>query len=75
MPAPQTNEGHWVTIPAAAEYYSVDPKTIRRMAFSGELIARRFGPRLIRIWLSHDIRLVGQPLGPFDSFDRGGDSA
>lgn len=57
---PNTHEGgYWGTINDAAEFYSVSPKTIRRMAFRGEIIARRFGPRLIRIWLDDE---AGRPL-------------
>ena len=39
----------WVTIKQAAEYYQLDPKTIRRMIAHGKLKARRIGERSIRV--------------------------
>ncbi|NLP85430.1 helix-turn-helix domain-containing protein [Microbacterium sp. CFH 90308] len=39
----------WVPIPEAAEHYSLSDDTIRRMISRGEIEARRFGPRLIRV--------------------------
>ena len=39
----------WGTIPQAAERLSVSVKTIRRMITAGQIEARRFGPRLIRV--------------------------
>jgi excisionase family DNA binding protein len=39
----------WVTIKQAAEYYQLDPKTIRRMIAHGKLKARRVGERSIRV--------------------------
>jgi excisionase family DNA binding protein len=39
----------WVTIKQAAEYYQLDPKTIRRMIAHGKLQARRVGERSIRV--------------------------
>jgi excisionase family DNA binding protein len=38
-----------VTIKQAAEYYQLDPKTIRRMIAQGKLKARRVGERSIRV--------------------------
>ena len=35
----------WVTIKQAAEYYQLDPKTIRRMIAQGKLKARRVGEK------------------------------
>jgi excisionase family DNA binding protein len=39
----------WVTIKQAAEYYRLDPKTIRRMIARSKLKARRVGERSIRV--------------------------
>jgi excisionase family DNA binding protein len=39
----------WVTIKQAAEYYQLDPKTIRRMITQDKLKARRVGERSIRV--------------------------
>jgi excisionase family DNA binding protein len=39
----------WGTIAAAASVLGVDPVTVRRMITRGEIEARRFGPRLIRV--------------------------
>jgi excisionase family DNA binding protein len=39
----------WVTIKQAAEYYQLDPKTIRRMIARGKLKARRIGEKSIRV--------------------------
>ena len=39
----------WVTIKQAAEFYQLDPKTIRRMIAHGKLRARRVGERSIRV--------------------------
>ena len=38
-----------MTIKQAAEYYQLDPKTIRRMIAQGKLKARRVGERNIRV--------------------------
>lgn len=45
-------ETRWISIPEAAEYLAVNPKTIRRMISRGEIEAKRFGPRLIRVNLA-----------------------
>lgn len=39
----------WLTMAQAAEMLQVDAVTIRRMITRGEVDARRFGPRLIRV--------------------------
>ncbi len=38
-----------LTMAEAAEWLNVSPDTVRRMIARGELQARRYGPRLIRI--------------------------
>jgi excisionase family DNA binding protein len=52
---------HWGTIQDAAETYKVSEDTIRRMITRGEIDARRFGPRLIRVNLD-SIIAAAQPL-------------
>lgn len=42
----------WGTIPQAAKYYQLSTDTIRRMIARGEIEAKRFGPRLIRVNLA-----------------------
>lgn len=49
--APTANR-RLATIPAAAEYAAVSPKTIRRRIADGTLRAYRFGPRAIRVDLA-----------------------
>lgn len=56
-----TNVSEWGTIPEAAEHFKLSPDTIRRMISRGEIDARRFGPRLIRVNLS-SIEAAGRPL-------------
>lgn len=41
----------WVPIDTASEHFSLSRATIRRMITRGEIEARRFGPRLIRVSL------------------------
>jgi len=43
------SEDRWVSIPDAAEYFDLSDDTVRRMISRGEVEARRFGPRLIRV--------------------------
>ena len=42
----------WGTIQQAADRYKVSAKTVRRLIARGEIEAKRFGPRLIRINLA-----------------------
>jgi excisionase family DNA binding protein len=51
----------WVPIPQAAEHFALSDDTIRRMISRGEIEARRFGPRLIRVNLE-SILDSAQPL-------------
>lgn len=51
----------WGTIVQAAETLNVSTRTIRRMIARGEIDARRVGPRLIRVRLSH-LANIGRPL-------------
>lgn len=51
----------WVTIPDAAEHLGVSVKTIRRRISDGSLVAKRFGPRLIRVDLAA-VDALGTPL-------------
>lgn len=46
----------WVTMDDAAAEISVSRKTIRRMITRGEIEAKRFGPRLVRVNISSLIR-------------------
>lgn len=39
----------WASIQTVAQYLAVSDDTIRRMIARGDIPARRFGPRLIRI--------------------------
>lgn len=50
-----------VTIAAAAEYLDVSQRTVRRLVARGELVARRIGPRLVRVELA-SLEAVGRPL-------------
>lgn len=54
-------EPRWVPIPEAAEHFSLSPDTVRRMITRGEIEARRFGRRLIRVKLEA-IEAAGRPL-------------
>jgi excisionase family DNA binding protein len=51
----------WVTIPDAAAHVGVSVKTIRRRISDGSLVAKRFGPRLIRVDLA-SVESLGEPL-------------
>lgn len=51
----------WVTIADAATRLDVHKDTVRRMITRGELVAQRFGPRLIRI-SAHSVTQAGRPL-------------
>lgn len=51
----------WVTLSHAADHFDVSTDTIRRMISRGEVEARRFGPRLIRIRIS-DVVAAARPL-------------
>ncbi len=56
-----TQHDQWVPLSEAADYYKVSTDTIRRMATRGEIEARRFGPRLIRVRLL-DIEAASRPV-------------
>jgi len=45
------SSGHWLTIAETADLYRVHPATIRRRIADGTLTAKRFGPRLLRVWI------------------------
>ncbi|MCK2031757.1 helix-turn-helix domain-containing protein [Methylobacterium radiotolerans] len=51
----------WGTIDDGANEFKVSPDTIRRMITRGEIEAKRFGPRLIRVNLA-SIEAAGRPL-------------
>lgn len=51
----------WVPLETAAAHFCVSPDTIRRMITRGEVEARRFGPRLIRVRI-HDVVAAARPL-------------
>ncbi|MEV8171069.1 helix-turn-helix domain-containing protein [Microbacterium sp. NPDC077486] len=51
----------WGTIDDGAHEFKVSPDTIRRMITRGEIEAKRFGPRLIRVNLA-SIEAAGRPL-------------
>jgi excisionase family DNA binding protein len=51
----------WVTLQYAADYIRVNVVTIRRMITRGEIEAKRFGPRLIRVAKS-SLDAIGAPL-------------
>ena len=52
---------HWYSIKEAADYYGVNPWTIRKMIDRGELKARRISDRVIRI-NARDLTKAGQPV-------------
>ncbi|MGM1016772.1 MAG: helix-turn-helix domain-containing protein [Actinomycetota bacterium] len=52
---------NWASIREAAAHYGVHRDTIRRLIVSGELYAKRIGPRLIRVDLNS---ITARPLGP-----------
>ena len=58
---PQPNPADRVTVQAAADYYNVSTKTIRRMIARGDIYAERIGPRLIRVDLA-SLESAGRPL-------------
>lgn len=51
----------WGTLDDAADMLRIDKATIRRMITRGEIEAKRFGPRLIRVNLTSLIE-AGKPL-------------
>lgn len=51
----------WVPIDQASEYFSLSHDTVRRMISRGEIEAKRFGPRLIRVNLE-SIEAAATPL-------------
>ncbi len=51
----------WVPIDEASEYFSLHRDTIRRMITRGEIEAKRFGPKLIRVNLA-SIERAAKPL-------------
>lgn len=53
----------WVTIADAATRLDVHTATVRRAIARGELVARRFGPRLIRVSAA-SIASYGRSLAP-----------
>lgn len=56
-----TDEGEWVTMQEAANYYRVNVATVRRMVSRGEILAHRVGGRLIRVNVK-SLRAAGTPL-------------
>ncbi|RCL89395.1 MAG: DNA-binding protein [Microbacterium sp.] len=42
-------DASWVSIETAAATFDLSVKTVRRMISRGEVDARRFGPRLVRV--------------------------
>lgn len=52
---------YWISIETAAERLDVSTRTIRRLIAAGDISARRFGKRLVRI---DPKSLVGTPVGP-----------
>lgn len=60
---PKNNPGRrLVSIPEAAEYFDVNPKTVRRWIAKGRLSAYRLGPRLIKVDLEQLDGML-QPIG------------
>lgn len=51
----------WVTLDDAAAHFNVSRATIRRMITRGEVEARRFGPRLVRVRIP-DVVAAARPL-------------
>lgn len=47
-----TSSPNWGTIQDAADYYKVNPRTIRRMITRGDIAAKRIGARIIRVDLT-----------------------
>lgn len=58
----------WLTLEQAAELLQVSVDTIRRMITRGEVDARRFGPRLIRV-NPESLIAAGRPLQYIDKED------
>jgi excisionase family DNA binding protein len=54
---------HLVSIPDAAEYAGVSPRTIRRRITDGSLAGYRMGPRLIRVDLGELDALLSPIVG------------
>ena len=52
----------WGSIDQVAEHLAVSRQTVRRMISAGEIPARRFGKRLIRVDLNA-LDVSGKPLG------------
>lgn len=51
----------WGTLDDASEQFKLSKDTIRRMITRGEIEAKRFGPRLIRVNLT-SVEAAGRPL-------------
>jgi len=60
LPNLPTTPGQLGSLSAAAEYYGVTPRTIRRWVAQGRLTAYRVGPRLLRVDLDATEQLVRQ---------------
>lgn len=56
----------WLTVRQSAETYGLSQKTIRRRIADGTLLARRVGPRLIRINIA-SLEQLGRPLQYIES--------
>ncbi|MFE7067391.1 helix-turn-helix domain-containing protein [Microbacterium sp. NPDC057658] len=55
------HESNWGTMEEAARYLGVSAKTIRRMITRGEIRAKKFGPRTIRVDMD-SLEQSGRPL-------------
>lgn len=51
----------WGTLDEAADVMCVSVKTLRRRVADGSVVAVKFGPRLVRVWLP-SLEQPGKPL-------------
>jgi transcriptional regulator with XRE-family HTH domain len=61
-------ESGWISVASTAARFEVDEKTVRRWISSGRVTARRFGPKLIRVWLPSVLKFSGR-VGLLDLHD------
>jgi hypothetical protein len=59
---PEPSNRTWIPLAEAADLIGVVPKTIRRWIADERVIARRFGPKLIRVELE-SLMNMGESMG------------
>jgi hypothetical protein len=63
-----SSESGWLSIASTAARFEVDEKTVRRWISRGQVMGRRFGPKLIRVWIPSVLKFSGR-VGPMNLHD------